>query len=819
MKKIYSFLILSFVFVSSLTAQNRMMLRQKLFTQSSLMKQDVEADTDGFTYLNGYYSDYTLSNASYVFDILGDVVYTLKKDKIYGYNITTGTIVYESTLFEGTGNYPSFLKIDSSNNSAYVGFTVDGDKDDYIYKLDMNTNKWTEVIKLACNFDVEIYNNRLYISGLGYSDWNGIDDKNSIWVLPLDGSKQLQKIIEVPGNSCGLAISSNGTLVTGKYDLNKKSYGVYMWDDMALEEAYINNKVLTTTESFCLANLSNGIYDCTFDKDDNLYWNINSFTTPSYVVKWNNVNTNCPYDKIMSAKAGTWFTTLVVSGDASNSALWVASYSQSPVKVMHHNSDLYTDSEESYEPNFASKVLEYCPAPGQFINTTSYGTREVANKTAGNNILKPFGRRLVSLGSFGGYIVYGFDKPIKNDKDNPYGVDFTVFGNPFYGSSEPGIVQVMKDENGNGKPDDTWYELQGSDHFLKSTIRDFSVTFTNPKGLFDVPYVTSGGTKGIVKYMGQFHSQNHYPEAKNFPNISQDAYTLEGTRLRDRTYKKTIVVNCPFDYGYADNTIINYNKSKPFIPDNPYTTDVVEGYGGDAFDINWAVDKDGNHVVLDEINFVRIYNGLLADGAILGEVSTEVGGVCAAKPDPYLTGATDIIVSSQPENVGVYPIEDKGEIGVGEKFQFNTVVLSMGTPNLNQEIEWVSADEKIATVTDTGLLMGIDNGETTITASWKQNPQIKREFVVKVSGEKSTAVFDKDQNLFKVYPNPSMNKIMIEGVHKGDIKIYNCVGVTVYSQRDYSSSRSIDITSLPSGFYYIEIQQAQQTYTLKLLKQ
>ena len=192
---------------------------------------------------------------------------------------------------------------------------------------------------------------------------------------------------------------------------------------------------------------------------------------------------------------------------------------------------------------------------------------------------------------------------------------------------------------------------------------------------------------------------------------------------------------------------------------------------------------------------------------------------CAAKPDPSLTGVTDIIVSSQPENVGVYPFKDKGEIGVGEKFQFNAAILSMGTPNLNQEIEWVSSDEKIATVTDTGLLMGVDNGETTITASWKQNPHIKRDFVIQVSGEKSTAVFDKDQNLFKVYPNPSMNKIMIEGVHKGDIKIYNCVGVTVYSQRDYSSSRSIDITSLPSGFYYIEIQQAQQTYTLKLLKQ
>ena len=72
---------------------------------------------------------------------------------------------------------------------------------------------------------------------------------------------------------------------------------------------------------------------------------------------------------------------------------------------------------------------------------------------------------MVSLGGWGGYITFGFDHPVEN-KD---GYDLQILGNAFYmsgsteyGSSEPGIVLVSRDENGNGLPDDKWFELKGS---------------------------------------------------------------------------------------------------------------------------------------------------------------------------------------------------------------------------------------------------------------------------------------------------------------------------------------------------------------------
>ena len=67
---------------------------------------------------------------------------------------------------------------------------------------------------------------------------------------------------------------------------------------------------------------------------------------------------------------------------------------------------------------------------------------------------------MVSLGGFGGYIVVGFDHSIQ--ASGGYGgYDFSITGNQFSGSSEPGVVWVMPDENGNGEPDDgPWYELR-----------------------------------------------------------------------------------------------------------------------------------------------------------------------------------------------------------------------------------------------------------------------------------------------------------------------------------------------------------------------
>ena len=80
---------------------------------------------------------------------------------------------------------------------------------------------------------------------------------------------------------------------------------------------------------------------------------------------------------------------------------------------------LFAEDTASY---YATRMIEYMPAPGQFMS------EEWANPDT-EYIIGKEGVG-VSLGGFGGYIVLGFDRPIINHPQNPYGVDFLVKGLP-----------------------------------------------------------------------------------------------------------------------------------------------------------------------------------------------------------------------------------------------------------------------------------------------------------------------------------------------------------------------------------------------------
>lgn len=256
------------------------------------------------------------------------------------------------------------------------------------------------------------------------------------------------------------------------------------------------------------------------------------------------------------------------------------------------------DEEETEIQGF--KVLEYRPAPGQFINEGfDCQTMEEANAYAEERFNK---KLYVSLGSFGGYITVKMPKEIKNRK----GYDFGIIGNPFSGSSEPGIVWVSEDANGNGKADDVWYELKGSDE----PERDYSVTYHRPDAAGDIPWEDSKGESGVIKYLPQYHDQMYYPNW-----IKEDSYTLKGSMLEARTEQEGgIWKNKDFGKGYADNWGSDMAKD-----DNG-------NYRYNQFDLDDAVDQNGNPVTLERIHFVKVQSAILKNVESIGEVSTEVVG-------------------------------------------------------------------------------------------------------------------------------------------------------------------------------------------------
>ena len=249
---------------------------------------------------------------------------------------------------------------------------------------------------------------------------------------------------------------------------------------------------------------------------------------------------------------------------------------------------------------YISNIYEYLPAPGQFINVAP------GNPASAEGIVGK-ANGLVTLGAYGGYIIFGFDHSVENKA----GFDIAIYGNPIAPVtewSEPGIVMVSRDDNGNGLPDDTWYELAGSEYNSSETIKNYSVTYYNPKTYANVPWKDNQGNTGAVE-VNAFHKQQYYPLFAT----NQDSLVFTGTLLKN-TFNKvgSTYVNNSFSWGYADS----YSSGDDYAT-NKYN----------SFDITWAVDNNGKPVTLKAIDFVKVYTAQNDKGnALLGEVSTELKG-------------------------------------------------------------------------------------------------------------------------------------------------------------------------------------------------
>jgi hypothetical protein len=284
------------------------------------------------------------------------------------------------------------------------------------------------------------------------------------------------------------------------------------------------------------------------------------------------------------------------------------------------NIDEEFEGGDGAESVFATNVFEYTPAPGQFINnqiSSGFDGTETTARAACEYASKRLEKRqYVSLCGFGGYLVVGFGHKITNSGG---GYDLAIAGNPFEGSSEPGVVWVMRDENENGEPDDVWYELIGSESGKSGTIHNYSVTYHKPSGAKQpICWEDSLGESGEIAHIAAHSHDSYYPAW-----IEAESYTLRGTRLAPRThFNGSIWVQEGFAWGYVDN-----ENDK----------DLWRGVGKFAgmdfnrFRLSDAVDADGEPANLEYIDFVKVQTALNSQSGGLGENSTEVFAICDYK--------------------------------------------------------------------------------------------------------------------------------------------------------------------------------------------
>ncbi|MBD5201245.1 MAG: T9SS type A sorting domain-containing protein [Bacteroidales bacterium] len=279
---------------------------------------------------------------------------------------------------------------------------------------------------------------------------------------------------------------------------------------------------------------------------------------------------------------------------------------------------------------YLNKVWEYRPAPGQFVNLLPEyeegDTEEDIISKAEEAICFERMPGMISLGAYGGYVTVAFDHPVVNAHGK---YDFRIFGNSFVtdettASAEPGIVLVSRDVNGNGLPDDPWYELAGSEYNNPKTLHDFNISYfrpdpsatPNPDGdnaaITDAHYIRFSTNDPAMAegYIARnvFHTQSYWPEW-----LDDDTLSFSGALLPDNfTETDGVFSSAPFPWGYADN--------QPNVDEK-------------GFSLDWAVDDEGKPVVLTHADFIRIYTAECRQMGHLGEESTEISGGEDLHPD------------------------------------------------------------------------------------------------------------------------------------------------------------------------------------------
>ena len=534
----------------------------------------------------------------------------------------TGKTVKQIPLLQENGSSRQPRNISFNGDKAYV-CCFDGT----VARIDTTSLTIDATQQAGRNPDgICVQNNKLYVSNSGGLDTEGIGPDNTVSVFNLDNFQKI-KDITVPPNpgkimpgydNTVLLISRGNRVEEGNYNLIEIDATTdavsYIFEEKALNFA-VNDELIY-------------LYDYQYSSKQTTYKVINQRTrqliSDQFIADGTRIST--PYGLFVNPFNGNVYLTDAYTYNVKGDLLCFNPQGQLQYRMnnigMNPNTLVFSDRASQSQtgttpddinaPNaFANKVLEYRPAPGQYMNTTTtayrdgysyedvlnYATERIKNKN------------IISLGSFGGSITLGFHSPIKNQ---PGEYDLKVYGNASYnmygtatgalgGSSEPGIVLVSKDTNGNGIPDDEWYELAGSEYGTINETRNYEITYRRPTPLDnDIPWIDNQGTEGVVR-RNSFNTQSTY-----YPLwMEEDEITFKGTRLKDNVVlEKNMWVGYCYGWGYADN--------------HPNNTELTK------FKIDWAVDKLGNSVKLDQIDFVRIYTATNQDAGNMGEISTEV---------------------------------------------------------------------------------------------------------------------------------------------------------------------------------------------------
>ena len=325
--------------------------------------------------------------------------------------------------------------------------------------------------------------------------------------------------------------------------------------------------------------------------------------------------------------------------------------------------------------SYPSAVNGYLPV-GQFARHNSFGWGTLftdnTNKNPDTNtpkFLDGYVSTGVSLGMAGGYVQFDMgDNPIENNANNPYGIDFIVYGNAFVGNPEAAGVMVSNDGI-------KWYTLAGSRHYMNGTKWDQKISYVRIEGSEQRALKSGTFTADGVYYSKNYNSPSEQTQSAINAAISAanwDVVPASGTgsalNLSYWPEWATRVVNNTAQEEYYGNVWkLGTDSHIPAVAS-------TENNAG----VNW--DKADTTSTVPNGAEVITYSGLTLvpdDTQVLGSNPTQ-----AQMTDVYQWGYADVRVNGSAYGTAINPYASAASVGNGgDGFDLSWAVDANGVPH------------------------------------------------------------------------------------------------------------------------------------------
>jgi uncharacterized protein YjdB len=330
-----------------------------------------------------------------------------------------------------------------------------------------------------------------------------------------------------------------------------------------------------------------------------------------------------------------------------------------------------------------------------------------------------------------------------------------------------------------------------------------------------------------------------YPAGADFQDVTWSvenvtgAATISATGLLSAVNNGTVLVKAAATdtsgvFGTLEITLTN--QTDIILVDSIYvygtdTVSIIDVDGGtlqlfatvfpataDNDTIVWSVEDGTGEATISETGLLTA----VANGTVTAKATAQDGS--------QVVGTLVVTISNQIEVIEVETIIVTSE-GSATSIDTNGGTLQMYANVLPEEaddktVTWsVSSLTGDATISETGLLTAVADGEVQVKATANDGSGVEGTMIIDITNQDNTVTEIALANLIEIYPNPTEGKFFVQITNPTEdltIQILNLYGQVVYNNEIPSGNENvaIDLSNNESGIYIIKLSNNSE-YAIK----